>query len=163
MIVAKALGGARGVARQAERVALRRRSCTVRAEHLLIAACEAPTPSLAAVLERHGLNADDIADGIDLERAAALLAAGVSVDDYDLGGRAPSFTRPRWESSAREALERAVQLAARRRDRRVTADHVVLGVLQPNRGTVPRALARLEVDRHDLRAAVDSGLDAAPA
>jgi ATP-dependent Clp protease ATP-binding subunit ClpA len=160
MIGTKTIGGARGIARHAERVALRRRSTTVRAEHLLIASCERPTANLAAALERYGVGADDIADGVDLERAAALSAVGVTVGDYDLTGSAPTFTRARWDSSAREALNRAVGLAARRRDRRVTADHVVLGALQPGRGTVARATARMEIDRDDLRATIDAGLDA---
>ena len=54
-------------------------------------------------------------------------------------------------ASARTALERAVKAAAARRNRRIVGGHILLGVLQAQAGTVPRALDQAGVDRGELR------------
>ena len=58
---------------------------------------------------------------------------------------------PRMAASAKTALDRAVRAAAARRHRRIAAGHILLGVLQAEAGTVPRALALAGVDRTELR------------
>jgi D-alanyl-D-alanine carboxypeptidase len=62
-------------------------------------------------------------------------------------------------ASAKAALERALRVSLVRADRRIDAGHVLLGVLQAEAGTVPRALAQAGVDRDDLRRRVEAALD----
>jgi D-alanyl-D-alanine carboxypeptidase len=59
---------------------------------------------------------------------------------------------PNFGTSAKRALERAVRAAEARRDRRITPQHIALGVLKAGHGTVPRALAIADVDRAALSA-----------
>lgn len=121
-------------------------SPTVEAEHLLVALARRPHPALAA----RGLGAGRVAEALAAERAASLAAAGV---DWDVPTR-PTRAEPRFAASAKLALERSLPAAVARGDRRLTSDHVLLGVLEAEVGTVPRALALAGVDRRALAEAV---------
>ena len=107
-------------------------SATIEAEHLLVALARRPHPALAG------------------ERAASLAAAGV---DWDVPAR-PSRAEPRFATSAKLALERSLSAAVARHDRRLTSDHVLLGVLEAEVGTVPRALELAGIDRRALAEAI---------
>jgi ATP-dependent Clp protease ATP-binding subunit ClpA len=88
------------------------------------------------------------------------MAIGIAAGDFDLPP-APVTDHPRFAASAKAALGRAVKASAARHDRRIVAGHVLLGLLDAEAGTVPRALAAAEVDRNDLRASTVAWLDAA--
>lgn len=121
-------------------------SSTVEAEHLLLALARRPHPAL----QRAGLDAEAVTEALSAETAASLAAVGV---DWDVAPRARTG-QPRFAASAKLALERALPVAFERKDHRLTSDHVLLGVLEAEVGTVPRALELAGVDRAGLRAAV---------
>lgn len=113
---------------------------TVEAEHLLL-----------ALSETIGVEHDTLVDALEAETAASLDAVGVSL-------RPPPPTRrrrpPRMGASAKIALHRALKTALARKDREIRAEHVALGVLEADVGTVPRALAIAGLDREALAAAL---------
>ena len=116
-------------------------SPTIEAEHVLLAISRD-----ARMAELLGLDHDALADALDVEFAAALDVVGVSADTY---GRPPVLAAPKQSmgTSGKLALERAVKLAAARRDKRLEPAHLMLAVLKADHGTVPRALALAGVDR----------------
>lgn len=97
-----------------------------------------------------GLDRETVIGALEAERERSLMAVGIAAGDFDLPPRRIEG-RPAIAASARIALERALKTAAARKDRRVVAGHVLLGVLQAEAGTVPRALAHAGVDRQELR------------
>lgn len=113
---------------------------TVEAEHLLL-----------ALSETIGVEHDTLVDALEAETVASLNAVGVSL-------RPPSPTRrrrqPRMGASAKIALHRALKAALARKDREIRAEHLALGVLEAEVGTVPRALAIAGLDREALAAAL---------
>jgi len=122
----------------------------VEAEHLLLAAARRDDPT-AVVLRGHGLDFDGLEAALTAESERSLAAVGVTADR-------PRFTpfpgKPRFATSAKSALEGALKTATERSDRHIGSGHVVLGVLRPSRGTVPRALGLAGVDQEELRAAI---------
>jgi D-alanyl-D-alanine carboxypeptidase len=151
------LAEARQLTRQAEAVARELDSRTVEAEHLLLAAArETATPTQVA-LEEAGLSYDEIRHLVETELAESLAVVGVVLIDFDLVAT-PSLLAPRWGASAKLALERALQIADSRRDRRIARSHVVLGVLRAPTGTLPRAFRRAGVDLADLRVRIEATL-----
>jgi D-alanyl-D-alanine carboxypeptidase len=133
-------GEARAVVKGADREARCLGSPTIEAEHLLLA--------LAADGRVPGLEHDDVLAALDAQRERSLRAIGISADAFDLPP-APAVS-PRFAASAKLALARAVKAA----DRRIGANEVLLGVLDAEAGTVPRALEAAGVDAADLRAQV---------
>ncbi len=113
-------------------------SATVGAEHLLL-----------AVSEQVQLDRETIVEALAEERRVSLAAVGVT---FEPPQAAPARSRPRFSTSAKLALSRALRFAAERGDRRLGAAHVALGVLDAEVGIVPRALAIAGIDRAELRA-----------
>jgi D-alanyl-D-alanine carboxypeptidase len=113
---------------------------TVEAEHLLL-----------ALSETIGVEHHTLVDALEAETAASLDAVGVSL-------RPPPPTRrrrqPRMGASAKVALNRALKTAIARKDREIRAEHIALGVLEAEVGTVPRALAIAGLDREALAVAL---------
>ena len=111
---------------------------TVEAEHLLL-----------ALSETIGVGHDTLTKALEAETAASLSAVGVSL-------RPPPARRtsrqPIMGTSAKIALHRALEIALARGDREIRAEHVALGVLAAEVGTVPRALAIAQLDRQGLAA-----------
>jgi ATP-dependent Clp protease ATP-binding subunit ClpA len=137
-------GPARAVVTDARAIAYEQRSPTVEAEHLLLAAARRPSPLRAA-----GLDYETLLGALEAERTRSLAAVGIAIDPP---AAAPPVEQPRFATSAKAALERAVRAAAGRRDKRIDDRHVVLGVLSARAGTVPRALEIAGVDRAALLA-----------
>jgi len=119
----------------------------VEAEHLLLA--------LAARGDLPGVDREDVEQALEAGEVRALAAVGIARSDFDLPPAAPRRNAPRWSASAKLALHRAVGLAAARHDRRITAAHVALGVLDAREGTVPRALDAGGIERHALWRRID--------
>jgi ATP-dependent Clp protease ATP-binding subunit ClpA len=99
---------------------------SVEAEHLLLAATRGDD-QVAAALAAHGLSEDELASALVMETERSLAAVGVSADALTFS---PYVEKPRLATSAKSA--------------------VVLAVLRPSRGTVPRALVVAGVDRDVL-------------
>ena len=146
----KFVADSRKVVVDAREVARDLESSTVEAEHLLLAVSHGtPTPA-GHVLRDAGLDYEGVRDALDAEFEDSLAAVGVSLADFDLAATAEAARSPRWGTSAKLALQRALKIAESRRDRRLTSGHIVLGVLAASAGTVPRALDRAGIDRVQL-------------
>jgi hypothetical protein len=76
----------------------------------------------------------------------------------EAGPFSPWVGEPRFATSAKLAMERAVRVAGARGDKRLRAGHLALGVLRAPVGTVPRALALAELDPAALTDAVAATL-----
>jgi D-alanyl-D-alanine carboxypeptidase len=123
-------------------------SATIEAEHLLLAIAAQPEPTLASA----GLDHQAIRDALEREFERSLSVAGVSRAAFDLPRPTRSPKPPtQLGASAKLVLERMAR-AHRKKDLRPA--HLLLGILQAQAGTVPRALALAGVDRADLTARV---------
>ena len=125
------------------------------AEHLLLSAIGLPDGSAGRVLGSLGVDADRIRTALREEQADALVAAGVPRDRAEamaeptpLGaGGAPILYGA--GPSAREVFQDAGKFA-RSLKQRLAGAHVVAAVAGLERGTMPRVLDRLGVDRQQL-------------
>jgi ATP-dependent Clp protease ATP-binding subunit ClpA len=135
------------------------RSKTIEAQHVLLAMAAQPQSMPGEVLESAGLDRGKLREALEREFEQSLGAAGVS---------AARFGLPRSENgpeavtdlgiSVRHALERGVS-GVRKHPQPA---HLLLGILQAEVGTVPRALALVGVDRAQLMLRVQHKLDALP-
>ena len=119
-------------------------SPTVEAEHLLLALARRGQPGLAEA----GLDHAALRAALEEETAHSLAAVGIAWNEPPCP-RATTASQP-FGASAKRALERSLPAALERGDNRLTAGHVLLGVLCAEIGTVPRALALAGVDRLEL-------------
>lgn len=117
----------------------------VEAEHLLLALADDPE------LRRLGLDREEIASALAREEERSLAAVGVAADELPRP-RAPRLGSPRLATSAKLAIERAARITARRGQRRMTPQTILLGVIGAEHGRVPRALALADIDVAELRA-----------
>jgi len=141
---------ARDAATEAVELARDMGATSVEAEHLLLAVAQGESPA-ARVLQAHGLDFDGLMCALRDETARSLAAVGVSAEPLPFS---PYVERPRFATSAKLALERTLRVALARGAKELTATHLVLALLQPDRGTLPRALECAGVDRNALRAAL---------
>ena len=118
---------------------------SIEAEHLLLAL--ASHPHLRAL----GLDPDELADALDREEEHSLAAVGIAAVDYGPPAARRRCNDPRMATSAKLALARALAAAVERRDRSITARHLLLGVLAAEHGRVPRTLALADIDVDELR------------
>jgi ATP-dependent Clp protease ATP-binding subunit ClpA len=118
---------------------------SIEAEHLMMAL--AAHPDLRAL----GLDRDELADALEREEEHSLAAVGIAAVDYGAPAARRRFNDPRMATSAKVALQRALAAAVERRDRSITARHLLLGVLAAEHGRVPRTLALAEIDVDELR------------
>jgi ATP-dependent Clp protease ATP-binding subunit ClpA len=142
-VVANALGIARELG-----------SPRVEAEHLLLAVARDDSPA-ARAMDAHGLDYAGLAAALEREAERSLAAVGVAAE---AGPFSPWVEEPRFATSAKLALERALRAAVARHDRRIACAHVALGVLRADVGTVPRALEIAGVDRARLSDAIAAAL-----
>jgi ATP-dependent Clp protease ATP-binding subunit ClpA len=123
-------------------------SAAVEAQHLLLAVATGPRAAPHQVLATAGLVHRVIRDALDREFEHSLQAAGVSAATFDLPQPSRNPQRPRrLGASARLAIERGAT-SGRKKD--LLPAHLLLGILQAEVGTVPRALALADIDRADL-------------
>jgi len=140
----------------------RDRCSTIEAQHLLLAMASPSATETSEFLGSLGLDQEALRAALALELGHALGAAGLSVDAAELP-LAQSPPRPARGLSAR-ALGTSVQHALERglgtlRDTPRPA-HLLLGILQADVGTVPRALALAGFDRRELLGRVRRTLEA---
>ena len=133
------------------------------AEHLLLSAIGLPDGSAGRALGTLGIDADRIRTALREEQADALVAAGVARETAEAmadptplePGGAPILYGA--GPSAREVFQEAGKLA-RSSKQRLAGAHVVIAVAGLERGTMPRVLDRLRVDRQQLSAAAQAEL-----
>jgi ATP-dependent Clp protease ATP-binding subunit ClpA len=117
----------------------------IEAEHLLLSVADHPD------LREFGLDRERLVAALAEEELRSLAAVGVSAREFDLSCTARRPRRAKLATSSKLALHRAVKLAVARGERRVSAHHVLWGVLAADHGRVPRALQLAGVDIGALR------------
>jgi ATP-dependent Clp protease ATP-binding subunit ClpA len=134
---------------QAGREAQLDRASRIEAQHVLLAISAQADTQAARILNSVGLDRRALRDALEREYAHSLRVAGVSLEAFALprrevteetGGDAPVTDLG---TSVRSALERGV-CGVRRNPR---PEHLLLGILGAEHGTVPRALALAGIDR----------------
>jgi ATP-dependent Clp protease ATP-binding subunit ClpA len=149
-------------------------------EHLLLSLLDQRTPS-AAVLARHGLTRDEVADAVvryvgngDLD-AEALTALGIDLDavrssveaTFGAGAldRAPSGPRDvpghlPFTPRAKKVLELSLREALALKSKSIADGHIALGLLREGEGLAAKVLADRGVDLVELRRDLTAALAA---
>ncbi|WP_330184644.1 Clp protease N-terminal domain-containing protein [Nocardia sp. NBC_01503] len=131
-------------------------SATIEAQHLLLAIAAEADPGTDRILAAAGLTEHGIRAALDREFEHSLAAAGVSVADYALPHPRPAAERPQnMGASLKLALDRTFTTVRRSE---VRPEHLLLGILRAEVGTVPRALTLAGIDLPDLRARIEREL-----
>ncbi|MFB4273698.1 Clp protease N-terminal domain-containing protein [Nonomuraea sp. MTCD27] len=120
------------------------------AHHLLLAIAAHEGTAAHRVLAGAGLGRQAISDALAREFERSLNAVGVSLSSFTLPAPSRDPKPPKIGASARLAIERGFAAATGKKDLRPA--HLLLGILDTEHGTVPRALALAGVDRVDLMA-----------
>ena len=123
-------------------------SRSVEAEHVLLALSGSAGGPAAAVLDAAGLGRETLLTALELQETRALALAGVHVDEPP--PPTPAVREPRFADSAKLALARALEAAQDAGAGTIDTAHLLLGVLAAEVGTVPLALAAIDVDRSAL-------------
>ncbi|MGW0410347.1 Clp protease N-terminal domain-containing protein [Streptomyces collinus] len=122
-------------------------SATIDAHHLLLSLAADQGSTAQQVLASVGLDRAAVREALDREFEHSLSMVGVSPAAYGLPGPSHASQQPKMGASARLALERSFA-SARKKDLR--SAHLLLGILQAQIGTVPRALALAGIDQAEL-------------
>jgi D-alanyl-D-alanine carboxypeptidase len=131
-------------------------SPTVEAQHVLLAIAADQGVATGRVLASAGLDRGAIRAALDREFEHSLSVVGVGRSAFGLPPATPDPRRaPQLGASTRLALERGVKSSGRQGPRPA---HLLLGILQAEAGTVPRALALAGVDRAELQVRVAGAL-----
>jgi ATP-dependent Clp protease ATP-binding subunit ClpA len=117
----------------------------VEAEHLLLALAGNPQ------LQHLGLDHDRLASALVREEEQSLAAVGVAAEDRPRAS-SPRTSSPRLATSAKLAIERAAKITAKRGQRQMTAQTLLLALISAGHGRVPRALQVAGIDVDELRA-----------
>jgi ATP-dependent Clp protease ATP-binding subunit ClpA len=137
---------------QGAREARADRRDSVEAEHLLLAIATDPTTDAFQTLTAAGLHYQAIRTALDHEFEHSLQAVGMSAHAFDVPPASVEPDRmPALGATAKLAIERGMKSARRGEP---VPGHLLLGILQAQVGTVPRALALAGVDRAELTARV---------
>ncbi|MET9610371.1 Clp protease N-terminal domain-containing protein [Streptomyces sp. NPDC006512] len=122
-------------------------SATIDAHHLLLSLAADQGSTAQQALASAGLDRAAVREALDREFEHSLSVVGVSPAAYDLPRPSHASHQPKMGASARLALDRSFA-SARKKDLR--SAHLLLGILQAQVGTVPRALALAGVDQAEL-------------
>jgi hypothetical protein len=117
----------------------------IEAEDLMLAVADHPD------LRDLGLDRERLVAALAEEEQRSLAAVGVSAGEFDLSYTARRPRKAKLATSSKLALHRAVKLAVGRGERRVSAQHLLWGVIAAEYGRVPRALQIADVDVEELR------------
>ncbi len=132
--------------RQAEVEAKRDGARCIEAEHMLLALTAGGTET-GRLLNEVGLDRDRLAAALLAERSQSLAYAGIELPPESLPG-ASGPDRPIFlGTSAKEALRRGMHSSHRAPRARPARLDLLIGILQAELGTVPRALAIAGIDR----------------
>jgi ATP-dependent Clp protease ATP-binding subunit ClpA len=142
------VGDARRVALEANSVAAGLGSPSVEAEHLLVSIAASPHRAGHA-LRDVGLDSAELRDAIQRDFERVLGRVGIDASAIEISANCRR-TKPRWGASAKQGLESALVEAKRRGDRKIDCEHILLGLLRAEHGTVPRLLAAEGIDRDEL-------------
>ena len=132
--------------------AKRDRAEFIEAEHMLLALAADCDGDAAKVLKESGLDHGKLASALQEEHRRTLAFAGMSAPSNELVEATALESSLTFGTSAKTALRRAL-MASRgdhRRRPRLRGTDLLVGILQAELGTVPRALAIAGVDRAAL-------------
>jgi ATP-dependent Clp protease ATP-binding subunit ClpA len=146
----------RGLVQLAIVEASNRGAGAVEAEHLLLALLFDRRNHAATALAAAGLDYEALAHALTAERENSLRTAGVEPIAPDRLAAAGRRERPRWGTSAKQALMAGHRMASTQRGHSMRHADVAAGILSSGLGTVPRALAYAGFDRARLLQAVVS-------
>ncbi|MGH7762679.1 MAG: Clp protease N-terminal domain-containing protein [Candidatus Dormibacteraceae bacterium] len=123
----------------------------IEAEHMLLALAADPDGDAARTLTEAGLDHQRLVSALQEERRRTLAFAGMSAPTTELVAATELDTTLSFGTSAKTAIRRALLARQHRRGRsRLKSSDLLLGILQAELGTVPRALAIAGVDRSAL-------------
>ncbi|AYG02688.1 Clp protease N-terminal domain-containing protein [Gryllotalpicola protaetiae] len=146
----------RGLVQLAVIEASNRGANAVQAEHLLLALLFDRRNRAAAALAEAGLDYDAFTAALAAEREQSLRAAGVAPIPAERLVATGRRERPRWGTSAKQALAAGHRMSSTQRGHSMRHADVAAGILASALGTVPRALAYAGFDRSQLLQAVVS-------
>ena len=141
-------GEARHVALNAHSVAAGLGAPSVEAEHLLVALAGTQHRAGSALREL-GLEPDELHAAIQRDFERVLREVGIDASGVVVSSKCRR-TKLGWGASAKRGLEHALDEAKRRGDHRIGCEHILLGLLRAEHGTVPRLLAAEGIDRDEL-------------
>ena len=139
----------RDALRQARELASALNSRTVEAEHLLVVLA-GPCAETGKVLQEAGLNRSRIEAALREENRLSLAVAGVEPLTAEQASASRHTRTPQWGASAKAALVRGHHIAKESGRGRESTTDLLLGVLQAELGTVPRALAISGTERTEF-------------
>jgi ATP-dependent Clp protease ATP-binding subunit ClpA len=139
----------RDALKQARELASELNSRTVEAEHLLVVLAD-PCAETGKVLQQAGLDRGRIEVALREQNRLSLAVAGVEPLTAEQASASRHTRTPQWGASAKAALVRGHHIAKESGRVRETTTDLLLGVLQAQLGTVPRALAIAGTDRTEL-------------
>jgi ATP-dependent Clp protease ATP-binding subunit ClpA len=132
---------------------------TLEAEHLLLALARDSHSDAGRVLAQSGLDYDGVRTALEREFERSLAAVGVSASAFEPADVSlPTAGTPRWATSSKSVFKRAHDALKAHGGRRLTPTHLLLGVLAAEAGTVPRALAAVDVDRSSVATSAEATL-----
>ena len=123
-------------------------SSTIEAEHLLISISSGKSTA-AYALRDVGLEPQELREAIQRDFERSLAKVGIDVSGVDIPANCRR-SKPRWGTSAKQGMERAVAEAKRRGEKKIGCEHLLRGLLAAEHGTVPRILAAEGIDRDEL-------------
>ena len=141
-------GEAQQVALQAHSVAAGLGASSVEAEHVLVSLAGTQGPAGAALREV-GLDSAELYEAIQRDFERVLAQVGIDASGVDVSSNCRR-TKLSWGASAKRGLERALEEAKRRGDRKIGCEHMLLGLLRAEHGTVRRLLVAEGIDRDEL-------------
>jgi ATP-dependent Clp protease ATP-binding subunit ClpA len=146
----------RNTVRRAAEIAEDEGAAMVEVEHLLTAIVDPATDATGHALLSAGLTSEAIRQARDDEFRSALVIAGVQTSQPSPAaarrvrrGRSTTFA-----PSAKLALERSLECAAKSGDRRITSRHLFEAIIGASVGIIPRLLAELGTNAELLRQTV---------
>jgi ATP-dependent Clp protease ATP-binding subunit ClpA len=135
-------------------------SSTIEPEHVLLALVALDGTATARLLAAAGLTRDVVRDALNREWEQSLAVAGVRIDVEQLPSATPDPARkPRIGEPTVKLLKRAMDASSELGGGRISAAHILIGVLDTKLGRVSRTLDLLTVDRAALRAEVIASAD----
>ena len=124
-------------------------AATIEPQHVLLAVAAQDGTDAQRVLDAAGLGYAALKEALHREFAKSLSTAGVSLDAFDLPRATPDPKHhPQLGGWFKPAMERVT--GASRGTKDLGSRHLLLGLLEPSVGTIPRALALSGVDRTAL-------------
>lgn len=137
----------RGVMMRAHRQAERLGDSTFEVQHIFLAIAEYPVGPAGAALAAHGLTEERLTDAVRQEFSDAIASLGEQAPQM----MSSSNSNPKFGQSAKLALERAAHESAYQQAKKITVEHLLLGVLASEAGVIPRLLDRLNVSASEIK------------